>query len=149
MAKIDLLKPSLIVAIQRKDELKGLLVPLRRSHRTKVLELNSHSLARRRGIEERQRHHVRKFRSYFEKADRLTLRWSSFAILPKPSFDPRRLVALEDDQGFVMGLGIVLNENRRSSEVTLITPVRSTDGVDVIRIGDMQIHPETYRDQRV
>jgi len=149
MAKIDLLKPSLIIALQRKDELKGLLAPLRRSHRTEVLELHSPSRARQRSIEERQRYRVGKFRSYFKEADPLTLRWPSFAIFPKPHFESGRLVALEDVQGFVLGLGIVQGENRATSEVTLITPLRSADDVDVIRIGDMRIDPQTYRDQQV
>jgi polynucleotide 5'-hydroxyl-kinase GRC3/NOL9 len=149
MAKIDLLKPSLVVALQRKDELKSLLVPLCRSHRTEVLELHSPPRARQRSIEERRRHRRGKFRSYFKGADPLTLRWPSFAIFPKPHFEPGRLVALEDVQGFVLGLGIVHSENQAASEVALITPLRSTDDVNVIRIGDVRIDPETYRDQQI
>ncbi len=149
ISKIDLLKPSLVVAIQRGDELDGLLTPLRRSQRTELIELKSPSTARRRNIMERQRQRAARYRSYFEKGDSLTLRWSSFAIFPEPRFEPGRLVALEDIHGFVLGLGIVHSVHRSTGEITLTTPLRSVNDVDVIRIGDMRIDPETFRDHQI
>jgi polynucleotide 5'-hydroxyl-kinase GRC3/NOL9 len=149
MAKIDLLKPSLVFVIQREDELKGLLLPLKRSSRTKVLEINSPALARRREAEERQRYRAGKYRSYFKDGIHLTLHWPSFAVLARPAFETHRLVALEDGQGFMLGLGIVHRENRQRDEVTLVTPLRSTDGIDAIRIGDVRMNPNTFRDQRI
>ena len=149
MAKIDLLQPCLVVAIQRADELKGLLLPLKISKRTEVRILQPHPLARRRDAEERQKHRAARYRSYFKKAKPLTLRWSSFAIFPHPTFDPGRVVALEDDQGFTLGLGIAHDENRRSNQVTLMTPLRSMGGVAMIRIGDVKINAETFRDQQI
>jgi len=149
ISKIDLLKPSLVVAIQREDELEGLLTPLRRSHRTELIELKSPSDARRRNVKERQRQRAARYFSYFEKGDSLTLQWSSFAIFPEPRFEPNRLVALEDAHGFVLGLGILRSVHRSTGEITLTTPLRSVNDIDVIRIGDMRIDPETFRDHQI
>jgi polynucleotide 5'-kinase involved in rRNA processing len=59
------------------------------------------------------------------------------------------VVALDNDQGFTLGLGIAHNESHQSDEVTLLTPLLSTDGVAMIRIGDVKINAETFRDQQV
>jgi polynucleotide 5'-hydroxyl-kinase GRC3/NOL9 len=151
-AKIDLLRPSTVVGIQRGDELEHLLVPLRRSRRTRVLDLQVSWAARRREVAERQNHRCVRFRRYFEEAQLLEVAWQRWAVLPAPSFTPLRLVAFECAEGFTLGLGIVVASDRHRATLTVKTPLTSADSldeVDTIRLGDVALDPLTFRELRL
>jgi polynucleotide 5'-hydroxyl-kinase GRC3/NOL9 len=151
-AKIDLLRPSTVVAIQRGDELEHLLVPLRRSRRTRVLDLRASRAARRREVAERQNHRSARFRRYFREAQLLEVAWQRWAAFPGPSFTPQRLVAFECAEGFALGLGIVVASDRHRATLTVKTPLTATDSldeVDTIRLGDVALDPLTFRESRL
>jgi polynucleotide 5'-hydroxyl-kinase GRC3/NOL9 len=151
-AKIDLLRPSTVVSIQRRDELEHLLVPLRRSQRTRVLDLRASRAARRREVPERQNHRSARFKRYFEEAQPLEVAWQRWAVLPAPSFTPQRLVAFECAEGFTLGLGIVVTSDRHRGTLTLKTPLTSLDSldqVDTIRLGEVALDPYTFRESRL
>jgi len=149
MSKVDLLRPSTVFAIQRGHELEPLLVPLRRSQRTRVVDLEASVAARRRDTSRRQLHRASQFARYFDLARPVEVEWGRMAVLPSPRFLPNRLVALEGADGFVLGLGIVLDHDVGARQVTLHTPLPSLDGVDALRLGDVVVDPETFRDQRL
>ena len=69
-----------------------------------------------------------------------------FAVLPAPRFILHRLVALEDADGFTVGLGIVAEIDRFSRQVLLHTPVDTLREVEVIRLGDLLVDPVTFED---
>jgi len=148
-AKVELLRPSVVVGLQRTSGLEYLLVPLRRSRRTRVIDLPASRAARRRDVLTRREHRAARFRRYFEGAHALEVAWSRLAVFPSPSFTLQRLVALEDSDGFVRGLGIVVGRDRARNTVTLYTPLRSLDDVDAIRLGDVALDPRTFRDARL
>jgi polynucleotide 5'-hydroxyl-kinase GRC3/NOL9 len=148
LAKIDLLRPSVLVAIQRDRELEALLVPLRRSQRVRVVEFPSSSAARCRERDERQANRAERFAGYFNNASSLLINWPQFAVFPAPRFHLHRLVSLEDESGHALALGIVTEIDRMSRRVRLQTPLTSLSGVDAIRLGDLVVDPETFRDQR-
>ena len=83
----------------------------------------------------------------FTTSFQLPLRWPQFAVLPAPRFSLHRLVAMEDTDGFTIGLGIVTQIDRIYQQVMLYTPVTSLDAVDMIRLGDVSVDPETFEDQ--
>jgi polynucleotide 5'-kinase involved in rRNA processing len=149
MAKIDLLRPAVLCAIQRDLELERFLIPLRRSRRVQVIDLPSFSNAQNRDILLRRAHRTRQFASYFSDANLLRVRWVEFAVFPAPRFEVDHLVAMEDRDGLTLGLGIVLEVERGSKSVTLLTPLTSMRGVNAIRLGDMMVDPETYEDQQL
>jgi len=146
LAKIDLLRPSVLFALQREKELKNLVLPLRRRRNISVLEISPSSLAQRRDISVRKAHRAAQFSQYFTKDSQLRVNWTKFAVLPAPRFSLHRLVALEDADGFAIGLGIVAHIDRLYRQVILQTPVDTLNGVDVIRLGDLLIDPVTYAD---
>jgi polynucleotide 5'-hydroxyl-kinase GRC3/NOL9 len=151
-AKIELLRPSAVVAIQRRDELEHLLVPLRRSRRTRVLDLRASRAARRREVPERQNYRSARFRRYFEDAELLEVAWQRWAVVPAPSFTPQRLVAFECAEGLTLGLGIVISSDRRRGALTVKAPLTSADfldQVDTIRLGDVALDPHTFRETRL
>ncbi len=148
-AKVDLLRPTVVIGIQRGTELEHLLVPLRRSHRTRVIDLPTHQAAHRREVPTRQEHRAARFRLYFEGAHTLEIAWQHLAVFPTPTFTPRRLLALEDREGFVLALGIVTASEPVRKMIALHTPLSSLTGVDAIRLGDLALTPHTFRESRI
>jgi polynucleotide 5'-hydroxyl-kinase GRC3/NOL9 len=148
-AKVELLRPTVVVGIQRGSELEHLLVPLRRSRRTRVIDLPAARAARRREVPVRQEHRAARFGRYFEEAQSLAVAWQRLAVFPAPAFTMHRLVALEDGAGFALALGIVIAGDLARGTVALYTPLASVAGVDAIRLGDLALDPRTFRESRL
>jgi polynucleotide 5'-hydroxyl-kinase GRC3/NOL9 len=148
-AKVELLRPTVVVGIQRGIELEHLLVPLRRSRRTRVVDLPASRSARRREVPDRQEHRAARFGHYFEEARPLEVAWQRLAVFPAPAFTMHRLVALESGEGFALALGIVAASDLARGTVTLHTPLASVAGADAIRLGDLVLDPCTFRELRL
>ena len=146
LAKIDLFRPSVLLALQREQELQNLLLPLRRRHHILLLEFPPSSAAQQRDSSVRKAHRAAQFSQYFTRGSRLRVNWTKFAVLPAPRFILHRLVALEDAAGFTVGLGIVAEIDRFSRQVLLHTPVDTLREVEVIRLGDLLLDPRTFAD---
>jgi polynucleotide 5'-hydroxyl-kinase GRC3/NOL9 len=153
LAKIELLRPAAVFALQCQQELEPLLLPLRRSRRTRVVELRPSPAVQRRDPSERREHRARQFARYFAAARPLQVDWTRLAVFPSagdpPLFRLYRLAALEDLQGFTLGLGIVMHIERDRRKITLLTPLASLQQVDSLRLGDVLVNPETYQDDRI
>ena len=149
LAKIDLLRPGTVIAIQREEELEPLLEPLRRFHWLRLHELRPSPAVEPRDPAVRRAHRADRFAAHFAGARPVLLRWDRLAVWPAPDFIFRQLVALEDSDGFVLGLGIVLGADARAREVTLLTPLASPDGVAALRLGALTIDARTYEDQKI
>lgn len=146
-AKIDLLRPPTVFAFQQTDELEPLLAPLRR-RRLRLVELSPAPAVRPRDPARRQEHRAGMFRTSFAFARELPLAWTGLAVYPSlAALKPRRLVALENKEGYVRELGIVLRTNRQTRQVVLLTPAANATGVETLRVGDLLIDPETFRDR--
>jgi hypothetical protein len=48
-----------------------------------------------------------------------------------------------------LGLGIVRQNDVKTGQVTLLTPLTSLAGVDTLRLGDVIVDPLTFRDQLI
>lgn len=149
LAKIDLLRPKVLFALQRNQELQTLLLPLRRKSRMLVLEFSPSSSAQRRDTSVRKAHRAAQFAQYFTNSSQLRVNWPQFAVLPAPRFNLHRLVALEDADGFTIGLGIVAQIDPIYRQVVLHTPVDTLDGVEVIRVGDLLVDPRSFEDRPI
>lgn len=148
-ALVDLLQAEVVIGLQRGSELEHLLVPLRRSKRTRVIDRPVARAVKRRELEIRQRHRTEQYRRSFEGARKVGVRWRDFAVIPSPSFTQHRLVALEDEQGFVLGLGIVTGQEQSRNTVELYTTLSSLEGVDTLHVGNLLVDPDTFRDERL
>ena len=148
LCKIDLLEPKIVFAIRRDRELEHILIPLRRSARTSLIELSPAPTITPRDFATRRAHRVSAFRRYFSDASPLELQWTRFAVVPAPAFHPGRVVALEDSRGFSIGLGIVLQVDRPQRMVSILTPTRSTDRIDTIKLGNIWLDAQTFEERR-
>jgi polynucleotide 5'-hydroxyl-kinase GRC3/NOL9 len=149
LAKFDLLQPVAVIAIQREDELEPLLVPLRRSERTRLFELTPSPAVTRRDAITRREHRMAQFGRYFAGSRLLSVDFSRLAIFPEPKLAFNQLIALEDAADFTLGLGIIREADLDARQATLLTPLASLAGVDALRLGDLAVEPWTWRDQRV
>lgn len=146
MAKINLLRPAVVIAIQYNGELEPLLRPLRFSQRVRIVDIPPSPTAQRRDPLMRKAYRAERFAHYFSKAQPMTVNWSGLAVFPAPVFTLNGLVALEDANGFTLGLGIVTKIVPESRQVKLLTPLASADNVDAIHLGDVELEPQTFRD---
>jgi polynucleotide 5'-hydroxyl-kinase GRC3/NOL9 len=148
-SKIDLLRPSALFAIQLRQELEYLLRPLRLSSRTHVVELRPSPAVQWRDPPARRAYRAERFVRYFANAHAISLNWGQMAVFPAPHFSLNRLVALEDGEGFTLGLGIVSNFERKTRQVTLLTPLEPLDNIDAIHVGDVEVDPQTFEDRPI
>jgi len=144
LAKIDLLRPTVVFTIQREKELEFLLGPIRRTQRVHVEEMHSSPAAHQRDFTKRQLHRIKQFVGYFSTAQALKVIWPRVAVFPAPRFTTNRLVAFEDAGGFTLGLGIVQRIDHDAKEVVLFKPLTSLDRVDALRLGEVVIDTHTF-----
>ncbi len=149
LAEIDLLRPALVIGLAHGEELDPLLAPLSHSRRTRVEKLQPAVSVQPRSAAERQAHRAARFADYFSTARVQTIDWRRRAVLPSPEFPAQRLLALEDDRGFALGLGIVLGADMASRRVSLLTPLAAFDQVDTLNLGDVLLDMQTFRDRRM
>jgi polynucleotide 5'-hydroxyl-kinase GRC3/NOL9 len=149
LAKIDLLRPDTVFALQEDGELEPLLSPLRRTKRVRVVDVSPSPARRPRDAEARRAHRARKFAQYFAGAHLHQVGWNDFPVLPQASFQPGRLLSLEDIRGLVLGLAIVEEVDNRARKAFLLTPLSSHDlaQVDALRLGEVRIDPQTFEDR--
>ena len=147
LAKINLLRPSILFAIQRDRELEPLSRPLLHTRRLAVIKMPVSLIAKSRDLLNRRTFRAEKFTQYFAGARPKKLNWAHLAVFPAPAFKMNLLVAMEDVNGYVLGLGIVQQIAEESSEVMLLTPLSSLEGVDSIELGDVVLDPQTFFDQ--
>lgn len=149
IAKIDLLRPNLIITIQKKDELEVLLKPLRRSQRFKLVELRPAVSVQPRQVRARQQYRAEKFAEYFKVSKLQSIYWSKFSVLPHAQFTDHRLMAFEDQEGFTRALGIVDGEDPEKMVVSVMTPLHNFDGIDTLRLGNLRVNPQSFYDDRI
>jgi len=149
LAKIDLLQPQVVYALQVNEELEPLLQPLRRSQCTRIVDLASSPDVKQRLQAVRQAYRAERFASYFKRAGFLKIGWRNLAVFPAPRFALNRLVSLDDAHRFSLGIGLVQDVNRQTQTVTLFTPLSSLEGVQSITLGDISIDRETFRDSMI
>jgi len=145
-AKIALLRPSHLFAFQHGDELEPLLQPLRAGGRVRVVDLRPPEAVRPRTREERRARRAERFARYFRRAGSLQVDGSALPVFPAPRFDPNRLLALEDAEGFALGLGIVQAASEDGRSLQLLTPVPALEGVNALTLGDLTVEPHTFFD---
>lgn len=148
-AKIELLRPVTLIAIQREQELEPILMPLRRSRRVRLITLEPSPAVHRRDVPRRQNHRRDQFAHYFTSSHPLVVDWTNTAVFPLPRFSLNRLVAFEDAAGFTQALGIVTQIDRSSRHVTLLTPLRDLEAVNALRLGDLALDPYSFHESKL
>jgi polynucleotide 5'-hydroxyl-kinase GRC3/NOL9 len=147
-ALVDELQPATVFAFQRNDELAPILAPLQRLPRLQLVRLHVPDAVQRRSTEARQAHRAEAFRRHFRDAQRLRLSLHSLAVFEGHGFAPRRVLALRDEAGFALALGVIEAWDPSSGTLSVHTPLREASQVASIHLGVIGVEVDTGRDFR-
>jgi polynucleotide 5'-hydroxyl-kinase GRC3/NOL9 len=107
-AKVDLLDPDFVIALQREDEVEHLLAPYRRRTRPRVLRLRPSPRAQPRSVEERRSNRERAFAAALAGGKPAALKWSSLGIEGTPLLSGAALPGhLRDELEAVAGAEVI------------------------------------------
>ncbi len=148
LAEIELLQPSMLIALQREKELEPLLEAIK-SYPCRVVRCSPSSQVRPRSAEERRNYRARRFKEYFHQADVLTLDRSTLplAVIAPSSLQPSQIISLEDAQGFVLALGILQETNE--GQFHILTPLKKMEACRILRAGSLLLDSHTFQEKRV
>ncbi|HHT9133229.1 MAG TPA: Clp1/GlmU family protein, partial [Candidatus Tripitaka californicus] len=153
--KIELVNARHIVALQRGQELEGMLSPhedrkCRTLHRLKIYEG-----LRLKSYEQRRDYRKQKFSEYFQKAMTKGIPLGAVRLINPlniltgegcEGLYKRLLVGLNDDENFTLGLGVI--EDMGLKELRLLTPIEGIERVKLVRLGAIRLD-ENWYDSRV
>jgi polynucleotide 5'-hydroxyl-kinase GRC3/NOL9 len=82
--QIDLVRPDVVVCLQRASECEPILLAFRSCQRPRILRLRASQACRRRDREERRVYRERSLRGYFAKPKTVTLSWDDLNLIEVP-----------------------------------------------------------------
>jgi polynucleotide 5'-hydroxyl-kinase GRC3/NOL9 len=139
--KIELLRPSAVIALQRNGELEHILAPLRRERRFALYELPVAAGVAARSAEERAKRRRRLFRRYFEESRPLRVGLEAVPVYGAETFRVGRLLSFQDDRGLTLALGTVAAQGGEGLEI--LTPLADLSAVAGLRLGSILLDPAT------
>lgn len=137
--KIAMLRPTTIIALQRKRELEHILAPLRREARMALHSFPVVEAARSRSPEGRAKRRRALFLDYFSEALSERIRIRDLPVYGMDKVCPQRLVSFQDQEGFSLALGVVRSVSAGVLEI--FTPPRQTNEVAGLRVCDLRLDP--------
>ena len=148
--KVELLRPDLVVGLQRGEELAPVLGVIERFFSVDVVSLGVHPSVVSTSVEQRAEHRERAMARYFDgELNRFRIRPTVFMPALPPLFElvqlDRLLVGLSDGEGAYSGMGY-LEYLPDEGALRLISPV--ADPPKALRLGSVRLE-ESYRAKRV
>ena len=146
--KVELLEPSALIGIERGAELEHILWPWRWDKRVRVFELPVCKSVTEKARVDRIAYRESQFRSYFEHAHMLMVPIGAVVVFEIEKMTGSRLLALQNQQGFALALGVAKAYDRDTRTLAVITPLPSLEGVSSIRFGSLNLDPATGQEIR-
>jgi len=148
--KVEMLRPDIVVGLQRGEELQPLLGVIQRFFSTEVVSLGVHPDVVPTSVEQRAENRESAMRLYFSaELHRWRVKPTVFMPALPPMFNlaklDRMLVGLSDGEGGYLGIGY-LEYGPEDGVLRLISPV--AEGPKALRLGSVRLE-ETYRAKRV
>ena len=144
--KVEMLRPDLVVGLQRGEELLPLLGVIQRFFATEVVPLGVHPDVRPTTVDERATHREQAMSRYFAgELHRFRVKPTVFMPALPPLFEleqlHRLLVGLSDGAGGTTGLGY-LEHLPEEGALRLISPV--AEGPKALRLGSVRLEEEFH-----
>jgi len=146
--KVELLEPSVLIGIERGAELEHILWPWRWDKRVRVFELPVCKSVTEKARVDRIAYRESQFRSYFEHAHMLMVPIGAVVAFEIEKMTGSRLLALQNQEGFALALGVAKAYDRETQTLAVITPLPSLEGVSSIRFGSLKLDPATGQEIR-
>jgi polynucleotide 5'-hydroxyl-kinase GRC3/NOL9 len=142
LQKIDLLCPTHLLALARRDELAPILQACERRAGVQIHHLPVSTAARVRSTEERRANRQERYRDYFTDLVRRRFRLDEIGVwgrLPQRSVGDLTglLVGLNDGAGFCLGVGLL--QRITPSAVEVVTPLTVVKDVKLLRFGSVAL----------
>lgn len=150
LAEIELLQPSMLIALQRGSELEPILQAAQ-AFAIRIARITPSSRIQPRLPDQRRKYRLERFREYFQSAQLLTFDVPvSVSLIASSPLQPFQLISLEDGKGFMLALGI-LQENITANGVTVLTPlpIQKKAHCHILRAGDLALDPSTFQERRI
>ena len=146
--KIELLEPSTLVAFARGAELEHILWPWRRHPRVRVVEFPVSRYVNSRSREQRIAYRQGRWRAYFDQARVVSFPLTRYVVFELGLMRPGQLLAFQDEEGFVLGLGVLQNYDSRERVLSVLTPLPDLEEVRSLRFGSWRLDPTSGREWR-
>jgi polynucleotide 5'-hydroxyl-kinase GRC3/NOL9 len=147
--KINALKPDVLVAIQRSDELEPLLERYKRASRPKIFRMKTPGDVHRKTFDQRTAYREQLFARYFANSRIVQLPDETVAVRCTDEVYPYdleslsdRVVSLRDAAGRDLALGILLEPDLEDEPFLVRTPLQNVQDVRTVVIGDLRISPD-------
>ncbi|MEW6300974.1 MAG: Clp1/GlmU family protein [Thermodesulfobacteriota bacterium] len=147
LQKIDVLRPTHVLALARGGELRPILRACARRDDMVVHRLPVSAAARPRSPAERRANRQERYRRYFTDLVRVRFRLGEVAVWGRwPQFSSRDLtgllVGLNDGDGFCVGVGLFSGYTGRTIEISLPRSRVAVRAVKLLRFGSVALDPE-------
>ncbi len=136
---IDAVRPDVVVALEREDELAELLRPLERARGPAVLRVRPPDTVRKRSWAKRRSYRRARFERYFAGAREMQLRLGEIALVRWKADPVGRIASLRGLDGRDVALAIVQGSDARGGTLTVFTPFRRNRRVSAVVLGSMRI----------
>ncbi|MGD9145771.1 MAG: Clp1/GlmU family protein [Anaerolineae bacterium] len=133
--KIELLTPGVVIGLQQGRELEPILWPLRRDGRVRCVELSVSSHVAVRSREARIARRREGLARYFRGARPHRVVLQQMAVYDLERLASSALLAFQDGEGLVLGLGVVEEIVQPAATIVVRTPLADLEGVMSVRFG--------------
>jgi polynucleotide 5'-hydroxyl-kinase GRC3/NOL9 len=143
--KVDLLKPTHLIALQRKREIEGLLRPHQFRPDMAIHRLKTPEKVRMKSPEQRRSNRSRKFAAYFREVKLYKKSLDGIKVVSPFRVRYRGkglngvLIGLNDEANFNLGLGILENMDLHRGTISFVAPELDSSGIRLIRIGSIEV----------
>jgi polynucleotide 5'-hydroxyl-kinase GRC3/NOL9 len=144
--KVDLLKPDIIIALERSGELENILKSFTFYKIPKVLRIPVLKRTGTKSTALRSEHRMNQFRTYFKNAEEMTVSLENIGI--RFTRGPvrfnnvelkNRIISFRDEKNMDMALGIVKEVHARKKTLVVHSPLNKNRKIASIVIGTVQI----------
>jgi polynucleotide 5'-hydroxyl-kinase GRC3/NOL9 len=146
--KIDLLRPDMILALERSEELGHILNTFKSQRFPKVYRLQVPTQVTAKSITRRAQYRAERFRSYFIDANimEVSLKDIGLRFTKEPTrfstvYLKDRIVSFRDDKNRDLALGIIEGVSLRDKKIVIRSPVSEDIKFSTLVIGTVEIAP--------
>ncbi len=144
--KIELLKPDLLVLIQREGELEEIISPFINRSGMKIVRLVVPENAKLKTPENRSNYREKLFEGYFSESSIVDFHINNVGIMFTRNridlFSPYasgRVVSLRDRKGRDVALGILMFSDQLKSRIFIKTPLKTRESIATIVVGSINL----------